>query len=245
MSARAQIERLGDVVAYAVECGARVSIDTTEPEVAAFALGQGASMVNSVSLAPAHELGAVAAEHGAELVLMHARGSMTSMAGFSEHPDDDYRDVVAEVADEWLAAADRARAAGVPDDRLLFDPGFGFQKNASQSLELCLRLGELKERVSGSTPRRVLAGPGRKSYLAKVVAQIDGGAPPAAAERLGATVAASLWCADAGADVLRVHDVVEVGQALTYWQASRQARALLDGAAARIDGATARGGADA
>jgi dihydropteroate synthase len=88
-----QIARLGGVVRAAAGRGALVSIDTTSPRVAERALHDGAAVVNSVSLEAAAELGAVAARHGAALVLMHCRGSMTDMTGFSAYPDDAYGDV--------------------------------------------------------------------------------------------------------------------------------------------------------
>jgi dihydropteroate synthase len=213
-----QIERLGDCVAWAAARGLCVSVDTTSAEVAEHAVGQGARMINSVSLEPAAELAAVAARSGAELVLTHCRGSMADMAGFSSGTDDAYGDVVDDVAREWAAAADRAVAAGLERDRIVFDPGLGFAKNARQSLELSRRLDELKARVG----HRLLVGPGRKSYLARAVAGELGGEPPAPGERLGATIAAALECAARGADILRVHDVAPVRQAIAYAMAGHR-----------------------
>ncbi|WP_233562486.1 dihydropteroate synthase, partial [Sorangium cellulosum] len=120
-----------------------VSIDTTSPAVAARALDDGAAVVNTISLDGAAELGALCARRGASLVLMHSRGPMSAMAGFSAYPDDAYSDVVADVAREWSSAAARALDAGLPQGELVLDPGLGFAKNARQSLELCARLDEL------------------------------------------------------------------------------------------------------
>src|SRR6185503_7665310 len=92
VAAEEQIARLGGVVRDAARTGALVSIDTTSPEVAERALADGARVVNSASLEPAAELGAVAARHGAALVLMHCRGSMSAMPGFSQYADDAYGD---------------------------------------------------------------------------------------------------------------------------------------------------------
>ncbi len=220
-----QIARLGDIIPYAAATGCMVSIDTTEPEVAAHAVRQGARIVNSVSLEPAHELAAVAHEGDADLVLTHCRGAMTAMRGFSDYDDGGYDDVVAEVADEWNEAAERARDTGLDDARIIFDPGLGFTKNARQSLLLCASLSALRTRVSGASPRRVLAGVGRKSYLAKTAARTLGIQAPPPAERLGLTVAASIDCARAGADILRIHDVAPVRQALAYLAAVEAARA--------------------
>jgi dihydropteroate synthase len=186
--------------------------------VAERALGDGASVVNSVSLEPARELGELCGRHGASLVLMHCRGSMTDMQGFSTYADDAYGDVVADVAREWQAAAARSLES-MPKDDLVFDPGLGFAKNARQSMELCGRLGEL---VALKFP--VLAGPSRKSFLARA-GQRSGDEPLAPPDRrLGATIVACLACADAGAAILRVHDVEEVAQALTVARALRAPR---------------------
>jgi dihydropteroate synthase len=241
VGAAEQIARLGDLVPWAVARGALVSVDTTSPEVAAPALADGARMVNSVSLAPAAELGRLCAAHGASLVLGHARGPMRAMTGPSEWPEEDYGDVVADVARQWRGAAALALAAGLPPERLLCDPGLGFTKSAAQSLELCARLAELKRRVA---PHRLVVGPGRKSYLAHAVARVIGGEPPPPEERLGATVAAALDCAARGADVLRVHDVGVVRQALAYATAvgARAGSGTRDAAPGSL---SLRGGADA
>jgi len=224
VSAHDQIDRIGDAIAWAVAAGARACVDTTSPEVAAFAIAQGATMINSVDLGPAAELAEVAAQSGAELVLTHCRGSMTAMPGFSLYAEDGYDDVVEDVSREWCAARDAAVAAGLGPEAILFDPGLGFTKNAVQSLTLCARLRELKERVGG---HRVLVGPSRKSYLAKTVAAVMREAAPEGAEvdepppgdRLGATIAATLDAAARGADVVRVHDVAPIRQALAYAEA--------------------------
>jgi len=213
VSVAEQIERLGDAIAFAVSLGVAVSVDTTQPEVARFALTQGARLINSVALAPARELAELAVAFGADLVLTHCRGSMTAMKGFSAYEGDGYDDVVTDVATEWGAAADDALKAGLPAERLWFDPGLGFTKNAAQSLELCARLGELKALVR----HPVLVGASRKSYVGIVTAR-DGLVAPAA-ERLGGSLAAALDCAERGADMLRVHDVAETVQALAYRRA--------------------------
>ena len=214
VSAEEQLLRIGDIIAYAVEQGACASVDTTSPQVAIRGLDAGATMINSVSLEPAAELGTLAARYDAELVLTHCRGSMTSMQGFSRYSDDGYTDVVVDVADEWKMAAERALDAGLDADALLFDPGLGFTKNAAQSLELCARLAELKQRVG----HRVLVGPSRKSYIAHTVG--SEGKPLAPPEqRLGGSIAAALDCASKGADIVRVHDVAEICQALRYLRA--------------------------
>ncbi len=197
-----QIDRLSAGLKYAVSRGAIVSIDTTSPEVADHALRLGARMLNDVSCLADAELAGVAARHGATLVLMHARGPIGGMQGFSAYPDAGYTDVVSEVRSEWRAARDRATARGLAPSDVWFDPGIGFAKNARQSFEL---LGRLRELTDEGVP--VVVGPSRKSFIAAV----DGAK---ADERIGGTIAACLLAAERGARVLRVHDVMAVGQAL-------------------------------
>jgi dihydropteroate synthase len=213
-----QIARLGELPASLARQGVTVSIDTTSPVVARHGVAEGARMINSVSLETAGELGRVAAEADVDLVLTHCRGAMSDMAGFSRYSEDAYGDVVDDVAREWEHAAEQACAAGLARDRLVFDPGLGFAKNAAQSLELCGRLGELKERLGV----RILVGPSRKSYIAKTVSQRRGTPPPPPSERLGGTIAAVLDCVARGADMVRVHDVAAVAQALAYAEALAQ-----------------------
>ena len=223
ISAADQIDRIGDAIAWIVEAGAIACVDTTLPEVAAFAVERGATMINSVDLDPAAELAEVAARGGAALVLTHCRGSMTTMSGFSDYAEDGYEDVVEDVRREWCDARDAAVARGLEPGAILFDPGLGFKKSAVQSLTLCARLSELKQAIGG---HRVLVGPSRKSYLAKTVAAVwreaaDADArseivEPAPEDRLGATIAATLDVASRGADIVRVHDVAPVRQALAY-----------------------------
>lgn len=216
VSARDQIARLGGVIRAIAATGALVSIDTTLPEVAEYALAEGATVVNTVSLTSAAELGALAARHGAALVLMHSRGAMSEMKGFSVYADDAYRDVVSEVGREWSEAAGRALAAGLPRESLVLDPGLGFAKNAQHSIALCARLDEL---CALGYP--VLVGPSRKSFLARAAAPEGPPVPPG--ERLGGTIAAVLACVARGAAIARVHDVAAVAQAIAVDEAIHSA----------------------
>ncbi|MBI4955191.1 MAG: dihydropteroate synthase [Myxococcales bacterium] len=232
VDAREQLARLGSLVERAVATAPSVSVDTTLPEVAEHVLRAGAHMVNSVSLEPAAELGRLCARHGATLVLTHCRGRMSAMTGFSTCAEDAYGDVVADVRREWEAAAARALGAGLAPTALVMDPGLGFTKSAAHSLELCARLDEL---VAMGYP--ILVGPSRKSYLARVVADEAGIAAPAPADRLGASLAAALFCAARGASILRIHDVAATRQALAYARALARVR--------RSAAATTGGPADA
>jgi dihydropteroate synthase len=206
--ASTQTERLGPALERAVAQGAVLSVDTTSPEVARWALGRGVEVINDVSCLADPELARVVADYGAHLVLMHMRGGLGSMRGFSEYPDGAYRDLVEDVLAEWTQARDRAEAAGLERSHILFDPGLGFAKNARQSLALLRRLAEF-----GRAGARVVVGPSRKSF----VAALD---PVPPEGRLGGTIAACLVAVKRGATVLRVHDVRAVRQALMVVRAT-------------------------
>lgn len=205
-----QLRRLDFGLRYALERGALVSVDTTDPAVARACATLGACLINDVSCLRDPELARAAADVGASLVLTHSRKPMAEMAGYSQWPDDDYGpDVVASVRRDWLMAAERASRAGLPTAALLFDPGFGFSKNARHSYELLARLGEFR-----SLDVPILSGPGRKSFLA----HFDGAKPDA---RLGGTIAASVISVQNGANLIRVHDVQATSQALNILYAAR------------------------
>ncbi len=226
-----QIQRLGDIIPFARregDGGVEISVDTTSPEVAEHAARQGARMINSVALSPADDLAEVAVGFGASLVLTHCRASNSEMVDFSTYAEDAYDDVIADVVAEWHRAAARAKAKGLTAERILFDPGLGFTKSARHSLALAARLDEVKTAVA---PHRVLVGASRKSYVARAVADVLGEAPPPPGERLGGSIAATLDLALRGADVLRVHDVGVMRQALAYSTAANAVRRAREGGA--------------
>ena len=202
VSAEDQLERIGVALGEALEHGAIVSVDTASPAVAEAALARGAHIVNDVTCLSEPELATVVARHDAYLILSHARAHQSEMKGYSEWPDSDYSDVVADVQRDLDAARAVAERHGVRPDRIWYDPGLGFSKNARQTIELLARTAELV--ASGTV---VVVGASRKSFIRT----LHESAPE---ERLGGTLAASLWAARAGAQVLRVHDVAALRQAL-------------------------------
>ena len=162
------------------------------------ALDGGAEIVNDVTaLRGDPEIGALCAERGAGLVLMHMQGNPRTM---QENPT--YEDVVDDVKAFLAERMEFAVGAGVDEERIWLDPGVGFGKTLEHNLELLRRLGELR-----SLGRPLVIGASRKSFIGKV-----DGSP--AGERLGGTIASSVLAAAEGADVLRVHDVAEVAQAM-------------------------------
>jgi dihydropteroate synthase len=209
-------EEIGRVVpvieVLAREPGGRVSIDTVKPEVASAALAAGARIVNDVRCAEDPCLAEVAAAAGAEYVIMHSRGR-----GEVRPPNTDYGDVVREVLDELLAAAERVERAGLSKASVWLDPGLGFAKTTRQSLQLLSSLGRFRK-----TGYRVLVGPSRKSFIAELAPNPDG-APPPPADRLGGTAAAVAACVAAGVDAIRVHDVHVMRQVVRVAEALRGA----------------------
>ena len=168
-----------------------LSVDTTKAAVAEAAIDAGADIVNDVSgftFDPA--LARVVAQRGVPAVLMHLRGDFAAM-----HREPRYEDVMGEVVADLRQRIAVAEAAGVSRAQLLVDPGVGFAKNASHSLEVLRRLAEME-----ALDRPVLVGPSRKSFIGKVLDLPVG-------ERLMGTAAAVAACVLAGAHVVRVHDV--------------------------------------
>jgi dihydropteroate synthase len=173
-----------------------LSIDTCKAEVAEAALDAGADIVNDVSgLRFDAAMAPLLARSGAPAVLMHLRGDF---AGMHEAPR--YDDVMGEIAAELRERVAAASAAGVREEQLLLDPGLGFSKDASHSLETLRRLPEL-----AALARPLLVGPSRKSFIGRVL-----GVPPG--ERLLGTAAAAAAAVLGGAHVLRVHDVREMAE---------------------------------
>ncbi len=176
-----------------------VSVDTYKASVAEAALGAGAAIVNDVSgLRYEPALGEVVARRGAALVLMHTRGRSRDM-----YQQASYHDVVAEVLDELRESVAFATGAGVARDAIIVDPGLGFAKEAAHSYEVLARMDEF-----AGIGRPLLAGPSRKSFLARAA----GRALPAA-ERDWATAAAVTAAILAGAHIVRVHAVAPMVQA--------------------------------
>ncbi|HYK96064.1 MAG TPA: dihydropteroate synthase [Candidatus Dormibacteraeota bacterium] len=163
-----------------------LTIDTTKAGVAEAALDAGADAINDIwGVADDTTLATLAAACDVPLIVMHNRAEPR------------YDHLVEEVVDDLRRALERATRAGVPPSHLIVDPGIGFGKSAEHNLELLRRLGEL--RVLG---RPILLGTSRKSTLGKVL-------DLPADRRLEATLATTALGIEAGADIVRVHDVLE------------------------------------
>jgi dihydropteroate synthase len=186
-----------------------VSIDTRKSEVAGEAIRAGARIVNDVSgLMHDPAMAYVIAGYGAAAVLMHMRGSPADMQKRVS-----YRDVAADVIRELRVSIKAALSAGIREDALIVDPGIGFAKDASQSLELISRLEEFKK-----LKLPVCIGVSRKSFISKTL----GGA--GAGDRLSGTIAACALAIMNGANIVRVHDVSQAKSAAVIADSIMRAR---------------------
>jgi dihydropteroate synthase len=205
-SAVDEAARVVPLVERLVAEGVSVSVDTWKPAVARVALDAGAVMINDVSGLRDPALAELAASTGAALVLTHTRAEPKREA----FPD--YDDVAADVEAFLPDQMALARAHGVDDEQLVLDPGPDFAKTPQQTVAVLRDLARLR-----ALGRPLLLALSRKYFLGAIT-----GRPPA--ERLAGTLAAAAWAVDAGAAILRVHDVAAVRDALAV-------KAVLEGRA--------------
>jgi dihydropteroate synthase len=181
---------------------APVSVDTRHPAVMRAALDFGASMINDIQALGAPGALEAVAKSDCAVCLMHMQGEPATMQR-APH----YDDVVGEVRDFLRERMENARRAGVAQDRMVIDPGFGFGKTLEHNLTLLKHLGELA--VLGAP---LLAGWSRKSSLGRITGRGE-------EDRLPASLAMALLSLLGGATILRVHDVRETRDVVAVWQA--------------------------
>jgi dihydropteroate synthase len=193
VSAEEELARVLPVLRALADDDLVLSIDTRKASVARAALDAGACIVNDVwGLRGDPEMAAaVAATPDAGLVVMHNQRGVA------------YADLLGDVCGSLRESLAIAAAAGIAEERVIVDPGFGFAKTPAQNLELMRRLGELR-----GLGRAVMVGPSRKSTIGALT---DGAAP---GERLEGSVALAVLAVAAGAHVVRVHDVAATARAL-------------------------------
>jgi len=181
-----------------------ISIDTTKAVVAEQAVAAGARIVNDISgLTFDKRMLDVCHDKTVGICVMHILGTPQSM-----QQDPVYANVVDEVTEFLQRCLDRCDAAGIPLERLCVDPGIGFGKTADHNLQLLQSIPQMKQ----SLARPVLIGHSRKRFLAKLL-----GRP--VEERQAGTVGVSIALAQQNADILRIHDVAAVQDALLSWKA--------------------------
>ncbi len=187
-----EISRIKTIVAELVNAGVKVSLDTMKAEVAEFGINAGVKIINDVSGGLADEkMFEVVSNSDCDYVLMHWRGHSDVMNTLTN-----YQNVVVDVISEWSKQKDKAVAAGIKSERIIFDPGLGFAKDAHHNWQLLAHLPELKD-----LGHRILIGASRKRFLAAV-------SPLETVEsRDIPTAQISGWCAQHEIFAVRVHDV--------------------------------------
>ena len=200
VSAEEELLRLRPVLAEVVALGRPVSIDSMKSEVAAWALGAGATIANDVwGLQRDPNMADVIASHRAAVIVMHNRDRA-----------DPAIDIMQDIAAFFGRSLEIAARAGIAERHIVLDPGIGFGKTPEQSITALARLDELR---SFGLP--ILVGASRKRFIDSVSASKPD-------QRLGGSIAAHLLAARNGARIIRTHDVAETAQAL------RVARAIED-----------------
>ncbi|MGH8150789.1 MAG: dihydropteroate synthase [Steroidobacteraceae bacterium] len=191
VSAAEEVDRVVPVIErLAGRTPAVISVDTSKPDVIRAAVAAGAGLVNDVRALSMEGALAAAAATSCGVCLMHMQGEPLTM---QRRPA--YADVVKEVNEFLLARVQACRAAGIADERIAIDPGFGFGKTQAHNLELLRRLPEL---ARGGVP--LLVGLSRKSLVADLT-----GRP--ARERLSGSLALAALAVLNGACIVRAHDV--------------------------------------
>jgi dihydropteroate synthase len=207
-----EIKRVIPAIEYLAATGAAISVDTRRPAVMEAALVAGAHVINDVS-ALRHDPRSLefASRSQAPVILMHAPGE-----GEDLHTGGAYRDVVLDVFDWLRDRRDVALAAGIARDRIVLDPGIGFGKSVADNLALMNALP-----LFHALGQPLMIGASRK----RMIGALSGEAP--AHRRLGGSLTLALKAMEAGAQLLRVHDVPETVQAARVWRGLRDA-ALTD-----------------
>jgi dihydropteroate synthase len=200
VNADEEIQRVIPVIeALAAQVDVPISVDTTKAQVAREALSAGASMLNDIgALRVEPELGRVAAQFDVPLILMHMQGQPRTM-----QVDPHYDNLLEEIRQFLAQAIAKARQMGLPESRLIVDPGIGFGKTVAHNMRLIANLDYFH---ALGVP--LLLGTSRKAFIRKTLKSdlYHQTEPPMSAVETGtqATVAASVL---SGAHMVRVHDV--------------------------------------
>ena len=190
------------VLPAVVAIGVPVSIDTIKASIAAWALDQGAAIVNDVwGLQRDPEMASLVAKRGVPVIVMHNRESA-----------DPGIDIVADVIDFFSRSLEIAARAGIARECIVLDPGIGFGKTPEQSITCIAHLAEFK---CFGLP--LLVGASRKRFISTVT-------PSTPDERIGGSISAHLLAVEKGAVIIRAHDVAETVQALRVAAAIEAAR---------------------
>jgi dihydropteroate synthase len=194
--------RLAPILPAVIALGLPVSIDTIKAPIAAWALDQGAAIVNDVwGLQRDADMARVVAGYGVPVIIMHNREAA-----------DPAIDIVADVDAFFARSIEIATRAHIPRERIVLDPGIGFGKTPEQSMTCIARLDAFRH---FGLP--LLVGASRKRFIHSVT-------PSEPSQRIGGSIAAHLIAVQGGAAIIRAHDVTETVQALRVAGAIRSAR---------------------
>jgi dihydropteroate synthase len=194
-----ELARLHNVLPAVVALGTPVSIDTIKPEVALWALQQGATIVNDVwGLQREPNMARVVADHSVPVVVMHNR-----------YKADPNINIVSDINAFFSYSIELAEKAGIPRRSIVLDPGIGFGKTPEQSMLAIAKLAAFKR---FGLP--ILVGASRKRFINEI-------SPSEPMERLGGSIAAHVMAILNGATIIRTHDVAETLQALRVATAIR------------------------
>ena len=197
-----EISRLTPVLGAVLGVAPTVSIDTLKSSVAAWALDQGATIMNDVwGLQGDPEMASLAAKRGVPIIVMHNRDKA-----------DPGIDIIADVTTFFARSLEIAEQAGIARNQIVLDPGIGFGKTPEQSIAC---IGQFAAFKKFGLP--LLLGASRKRFIASV-------SPSEPAERIGGSLAAHLFGVENGAAIVRAHDVHETVQALRVNAAIRSAK---------------------
>jgi dihydropteroate synthase len=199
VSAEEERRRLEGVLPAVARLGHPVSIDTMKASVAAWALANGARIVNDVwGLQRDADMAGVVAAHGVPVIIMHNR----------EAADPDI-DIFADLDAFFERSLAIAATAGIARGAIVLDPGIGFGKTPEQSIAVIARLDRLAR-----FGQPILVGASRKRFIHWV-------APAPPQRRLGGSIAAHVLAVENGAALIRTHDVAETVQAMRVMAAIR------------------------
>ncbi len=182
-----------------------ISIDTTKPEVAKRALDAGAQMINDICGLRDKRMLKVAAQYKAAVVIMHMLGRPANMQKIIA-----YESLIEDITVYLKKSVDSAQAAGIKPDKIIIDPGIGFGKTPAHNLAIIKHLADFK--VLG---KPILIGPSRKSFISKVLGNNS-------QSQITGTLATCVLAAERGANIVRVHDVKEINQALKMAEAVKK-----------------------
>ena len=212
LSIEEELRRVMPVLYALRDCGKPISVDTRRPEVMHEAMIAGVDMINDITGFRDEDSLSLLRDSDCALCIMHMQGTPQTM----QH-DPSYDDVVREVSEFLLQRADAAASEGIDRRRLCIDPGFGFGKTLGHNLELLVNVGRIQHQLS----LPLLVGLSRKSMIGKLTDK-------PVEQRMAGSIAAALYAISQGARIVRVHDVAETVDAISVWQAVKNAEAKIN-----------------